>query len=92
MTCRGMFRCEVQVQVQHQGGEGAQLLGEGEEHLVLVIDRVRQEGDQLRPRPADLFTIETSIYLPLDAEGEGDGGQLLDGVETKLRGIHLLVS
>jgi hypothetical protein len=51
-----------------QGDEGAQLLGEGQQHLVLVVDGLGQEGDQLGPRA-------------LHAQRQGYRRQLLDGVE-----------
>ena len=38
----------------HQGSEGAELLGEGQEHLVLIVDGVCQEGDQLTPGALNL--------------------------------------
>ena len=34
-------------------GERAELLREGQQHLVLIVDCVRQKRDQLRPRPFD---------------------------------------
>ena len=54
-----------------EGRERAQLLGEGQQHLVLVVDGVGQERDQLGPGT-------------LDSQGHSDGRQLLDGVQAKL--------
>ena len=59
----------------HQRSEGAQLLRQRQQHLVLVIDGVGEEGDQLGPRP-------------LNPQRQGDGGELLDGVQPQL---HVLI-
>ena len=52
-------------------GESSQLLGQSQKHLVLVVDGVRQEGNELGASP-------------LDSEGKRNGRQLLDGVQAKL--------
>ncbi len=55
----------------HEGRERAQLLGEGQQHLILVVDGVGQEWDQLGPGA-------------LHTQCQSNGGELLDGVQAKL--------
>lgn len=55
----------------HQRGEGSQLLRQGQQDLMFIIDGVCEEGQKLAAGP----------FYP---KGQNDGGQLLDAVETKL--------
>ena len=62
----------------------AELLGQGQRHLILVIDGVSQEGDQLAPGALNLKNIDIwkqwNVYEDLSAhpQRERDDGRLLD--------------
>ena len=45
----------------HQRGEGAELLGQRQEHLVLIVNRVRQEGDQLGPDEIGTLQLKSTV-------------------------------
>ena len=76
----------------HKGSEGAELLGEGQEHLVLIVDGVCQEGDQLAPGALNLKMLSLTKYrlseIPAHPQSQCDGGELLDAVQPEL---HVLV-
>ena len=55
-----------------QFGEGSQLLCQCQQHLVLIVDGLRQERDQLVP-------------CPLHTQSQCDSGQLLDRVQPQLK-------
>jgi len=59
-----------------QRRELAELLGEGEQHLVLVVDGLREEGHELGARA-------------LRAQRQRDRRQLFDAVQAQL---HVLVA
>ena len=56
----------------NQWGEGAQLLGQGQQDFILVVDGVSQKWDQ----------FGTSAF---DSQGQGDGRQLFDGIQAELK-------
>lgn len=62
----------------NEGSEGSQLVCEGQQHLVLIVDGVGEDGDE--------FAVG-----PLHAQRQGDGAQLLDGVEPQLWTQHTVL-
>ncbi len=78
--CEVLERAEQEVAIRGSAEVGdkgpAELLGEREQDLVLVVEAVLQEGDEL-------------VARALRAQGQGDGGEAVDGVEAKVHIVRL---
>ena len=64
------------IKLTDQGCEGAQLLCQGQQNLVLVVDGVRQEGDQLGPavetRVSFISPIQLVLFITIKIRNKSD--------------------
>ena len=70
-------------------GESSQLLGQSQKHLVLVVDGVRQEGDQLGPaaetRVSFISPIQRVLFITIKIRNKSDKNLFVNTNLTQMK-------
>ena len=77
------------IKLTDQGCEGAQLLCQGQQNLVLVVDGVRQEGDQLGPavetRVSFISPIQLVLFITIKIRNKSDKNLFVNTNLTQMK-------